>query len=167
MSKLEIAVTDDKTRFSTDLNREETRDNIEGVSYPEQQLHRQLSSRQVQLVAIGGSIGTALFVSIGYALFGGGSGSLFLAFTVYSCVLAVVNNAMAEMAVFMPVSAAFVRHASRWVDDAWGFMAGWNFYLYEAIAVPFEITALNLVLTFWRDDIPVGAICAGCIVAYG
>lgn len=32
--------------------------------------------------------------------------------------------------------------------------------------IPFEISALNLVLTFWRDDIPVAAVVAGCIVLY-
>lgn len=46
-------------------------------------------------------------------------------------------------------------------------MAGWNFYLYEASMIPFEISAINLILTFWRDDIPVGAVCAACIVLYG
>ena len=45
-------------------------------------------------------------------------------------------------------------------------MAGWNFFLYEAILIPFEISALNVVLTFWSDNIPLAAICAACIVAY-
>jgi len=64
-----------------------------------------------------------------------------------------------------------------------GFMAGWNFYFYEladsqawcrhctnfirALLIPFEITALNLVLSFWRDDIPVWAVCLACVVLYG
>jgi amino acid transporter len=46
-------------------------------------------------------------------------------------------------------------------------MAGWNFFLYEALLIPFEITALNLVLKYWRDDIPVAAVCAAVIVLYG
>lgn len=51
--------------------------------------------------------------------------------------------------------------ASKWVDESWGFWLGWNFFLYEAVLIPWEISALNLVLTFWRDDIPVAAVCAG------
>ena len=47
-----------------------------------------------------------------------------------------------------------------------GFWAGWNFFLYEAILIPFEISALNLVLKFWSDDIPVAAVVAVCIVLY-
>jgi amino acid transporter len=46
-------------------------------------------------------------------------------------------------------------------------MVGWNFFLYEALLIPFEITALNLVLKYWRDDIPVAAVCAAVIVLYG
>ena len=37
----------------------------------------------------------------------------------------------------------------------------------EAVLIPWEISALNLVLTFWRDDIPLAAVCAACIVLYG
>lgn len=130
-------------------------------------LKRHLGNRQIQLIAVGGSIGTALFVSIGSGLMQGGPGSLFLAYTLYSCILGLVNNCMAEMAVYMPISGSFIRFAGKWVDEAFGFMAGWNFFLYEAAMIPFEISAINLVLTFWRDDIPVWAVCLACIVLYG
>lgn len=130
-------------------------------------LKRRLTGRQMQMIAIGGSIGTALFVSIGSGLTQGGPGSLFIAFIIYCVFLAAVNNCMAEMAVFMPVSGSFIRMGSKWVDEAFGFMLGWNFFLYEAVLIPWEISALNLVLTFWRDDIPLAAVCAGCIVLYG
>jgi yeast amino acid transporter len=130
------------------------------------QLRRHLGNRQVQLIAIGGSIGTATFVSIGTGLLRGGPGSLFIAYTLYSCMIGLVNNCIAEMASYMPITSAFIRMGGKWVDEAFGFMAGWNFFLYEAFLIPFEITALNLVLTFWRDDIPVAAVVAACIVLY-
>ncbi|PNS21550.1 Proline-specific permease [Sphaceloma murrayae] len=129
-------------------------------------LQRHLGNRQIQLLAIGGSIGTALFVSIGSGLNRGGPGSLFLAYTIYSVMLGFVNNCIAEMIVLHPVSGGFVRLAGHFVDDAFGFMAGWNFFFYEALLIPFEITALNIVLRFWSDNIPVAAICAACIVLY-
>lgn len=136
------------------------------VSDNADQLQRRLGNRQIQLIAIGGSIGTALFVSIGGGLARGGPLSLFLAYTIYSGLLGLVNNCIAEMTVLHPVSGGFIRMAGKWVDDAFGFMAGWNFFFYEALLIPFEITALNLVLSFWRDDIPTAAVCAGCIVLY-
>lgn len=133
-------------------------------------LHRKLDNRQIQLVAIGGSIGTALFVSIGTGLAKGGPASLLLAFSLYSLVVACVNNSVAEMTCLMPVSGGFIRLAGHWVDDALGFMAGWNFFLYEALLIPFEITAVNLVLSFWNEKItepgPTAAICAAVILCY-
>ncbi|KAK8022137.1 amino acid permease/ SLC12A domain-containing protein [Apiospora rasikravindrae] len=129
-------------------------------------LARRLNNRQIQLIAVGGSIGTALFVSIGQGLYQGGPASLFLAYLLYSCMLGLVNNCMAEMSTYMPVSGGFIRMAGKWVDEAFGFMAGWNFFLYEALLIPFEITALNIVLSFWRDDIPTVAVCCACIVLY-
>ncbi|KAL1871756.1 hypothetical protein Plec18167_006906 [Paecilomyces lecythidis] len=143
----------------------ETGDCIEGEIVQGEELQRHLTSRQIQLIAIGGSIGTALFVSIGYALMRGPA-SLLLAFIFQACIMALVNNAMAEMAIFMPLSAAFIQHGSAWVDSAWGFMAGWNFFIYEGLLIPFEITAVDMVLTFWRDDIPSAAVITACIVLY-
>ncbi|KAE8377605.1 general amino acid permease-like protein AGP2 [Aspergillus bertholletiae] len=135
------------------------------ISHSSEALQRHLTSRQIQFIAIGGSIGTALFISIGYALMQG-AGSTLVAFVLQCLIMAQVNSAVAEMTVFMPVSAAFIQHASAWVDQAWGFMVGWNFCLYEGLLVPFEITALDMVLTFWRDDIPSAAVISVAIFFY-
>ncbi|KAG7421311.1 General amino acid permease AGP2 [Fusarium oxysporum f. sp. rapae] len=116
---------------------------IQGTITHTSQLHSKLGNRQIQLIAIGGSIGTAVFVSIGTGLAHGGPGMRH------------------------PASGAFIRMAGHWVDEAFGFMVGRNFFLYEALLVPFEISALNVVLKFWRDDIPVAAAVAACTVLYG
>jgi len=133
-------------------------------------LQRRLNNRQIQLIAIGGSIGTALFVSIGNGLARGGPGSLLIAYIFYPCILALVNNSIAEMTTYMPVSGGFIRLAGHWVDDALGFMAGWNFFIYEALLIPFEITAINLVLGYWSEEIkkpgPTAGICIGVILCY-
>lgn len=140
-----------------------TGDNADG-------LHRLLNNRQIQLIAIGGSIGTALFVSIGGGLARGGPAGLFLAYTIYSCILALVNNSIAEMSTFMPVSGGFIRLAGHWVDDALGFTAGWNFFFYEGLLIPFEITAINLVLSYWNPAMtnagPTAGVCIGVILLY-
>ncbi|KAL4869471.1 hypothetical protein BDV12DRAFT_82056 [Aspergillus spectabilis] len=139
----------------------------EAVTATASGLHRRLNNRHIQLITIGGGIGTAIFVSIGAALAKGGPGSLFIAYTIYCCFLAMVNNCLTEMSIYMPVSGGFIRLAGKWVDDAWGFMAGWNFFLYEALLIPFEITAITIVLGFWRDDIHPAAVCGACIALYG
>jgi amino acid transporter len=129
-------------------------------------LQRRLGNRQIQLLAIGGSIGTALFISVGGALYNGGPAGVLISFIIQSIMVGLVNNCMAEMTTYMPVSGGFIRLAGHWVDDAFGFMAGWNFFVYEAITVAFEISALTLLLQFWRDDIPPLAVCLPVIAAY-
>lgn len=71
------------------------------------------------------------------------------------------------MVTYLPISSPFIRFAGRFVDDAFGVAAGWNFFAFEAILVPFEITACNVIITYWSDAVPVGAIIAIVIVLYG
>lgn len=136
------------------------------VSDNSDDLQRHLGNRQIQLLAIGGAVGTALFISIGNGLAAGGPGSLFIAFFLWCFVVAAVNNSITEMVVLQPVSGGFIRIAGYWFDDALGFMVGWNFFFFEVFAIPFEIAAVNLVLSYWTDKIPVAAVCAACIILY-
>lgn len=121
-------------RIETNTN--ESTDSAEIKCDNKDDLQRRLGNREIQLIAIGGSIGTALFVSIGTGLYQAGPAGLFLAYAFYSCFLGLVNNCIAEMTVLMPVSGGFVRLAGHFVDEAWGFAAGWNFFLYEALLIP-------------------------------
>ncbi|KAI0123965.1 amino acid permease [Xylariales sp. AK1849] len=130
------------------------------------QTHRKLKSRHIQLIGIGGTIGTALYVQIGRGLLQGGPGSLFLAFTLWCSVILAVTLCMAEMVTYLPISSPFIRFAGRWVDEAFGFAAGWNFFVFEAALVPFEITACNVVIHFWSEAVPAGGIIAIVLVLY-
>lgn len=119
------------------------------------------------MIAIGGSIGTDLFIKIATGLAKAGPASLLLAFIVYCCFMAPVNNSTAEMSILMPVEGGFIRMAGKWVDNDLGLMAGWNFFLYEAILIPFEITAPSVIVTYWRDDVPSPAVTTAAIVLCG
>ncbi|KAL6867138.1 amino acid permease/ SLC12A domain-containing protein [Trichoderma novae-zelandiae] len=128
--------------------------------------HRQLKARHIQLIGIGGTIGTVLYVQIGKGLLNGGPGSLFIAFSFWCTVVLAVTLCMAEMVTYLPVSSPFIRFAGRYVDEAFGFATGWNFFVFEAALVPFEVTACNFVIRFWTDAIPTGALIAIVIVLY-
>jgi yeast amino acid transporter len=52
------------------------------------------------------------------------------------------------------------------VDEAFGFASGWNFFVFEAILVPFEITACNVIIHYWSDIVPAGGIIAIVVVLY-
>jgi len=108
-------------------------------------LHRRLNNQHIQLVAIGGTIGIGLFISTGGGLVKGGPANLLLCYFLYSMAVSLANNSAAEMMTHMPVAGGFVRLAGESVDEALGFMIGWNFF-YEAVLIPFEIVALNFVV---------------------
>lgn len=114
--------------------------------------HRKLQPRHVALIGIGGTIGTALFVAIGSALTAGGPGSLLIAFCIWSTVIFGVNAAMSEVVTWLPLNSAFIRFAGRFVDEAFGAAAGWNFFVCESALVAFEVTACTVIVRFWDED---------------
>ncbi|KAL2196782.1 amino acid permease/ SLC12A domain-containing protein [Corynascus similis CBS 632.67] len=136
------------------------------LSAPGDHTHRTLKSRHIQLIGIGGTIGTALYVQIGRGLMNGGPASLFMAFTLWCSFILAVTLCMAEMVTYLPISSPFIRFAGRYVDEAFGFAAGWNFFVFEAAMVPFEITACNVIIHYWSDFVPAGGIIAITIVLY-
>lgn len=70
------------------------------------------------------------------------------------------------MVTYLPLSSPFIRFADRYVDEAFGVAAGYNFFLFEAFLVPFEVVACNFIIRFWTDVIPTGAVIAFVILAY-
>lgn len=108
----------------------------------------------------------ALFVQIGQALPEGGPAGLFIAFLMWGIVMWAVNECFAEMVTYLPIPSPFVRFGSEWVDDALGFAMAWNFFLTEAFLLPFELVAMNIMITFWTDKVPVEAIIFVMIVLY-
>jgi len=73
---------------------------------------------------------------------------------------------MAEMVTYLPISSPFIRFAGRYVDEAFGVAAGWNFFVFEAALVPFEVVACNLIIHYWSDIVPAGGIIAIVLVLY-
>ncbi|ETN36321.1 uncharacterized protein HMPREF1541_08598 [Cyphellophora europaea CBS 101466] len=128
--------------------------------------HRKLKARHIQLIGIGGTIGTALFVQIGRGLMNGGPASLFLAFTIWCTFILAVTNCVAEMVTYLPLSSPFIRFADRYVDEAFGVAAGYNFFIFEAFLVPFEVVACNFIIHYWTDVIPTAAVITMVILAY-
>lgn len=128
--------------------------------------HRRLKPRHIQLIGIGGTIGTMLYVQIGKGLMQGGPGSLFIAFSLWCTVILAVTFCLAEMVTYLPISSPFIRFAGRYVDEAFGFAAGWNFFVFEAALVPFEVTACNVIIHFWSDIVPAAGIIAIVVVLY-
>ena len=89
-------------------------------------LQRHLKGRHLQMIAIGGSIGTGLFVGSGSSLATGGPASLLLGFSLIGAMLYCTVHALGEMAVLFPVAGSFSAFSTRFLDPAWGFAMGWK-----------------------------------------
>ncbi|KKP06379.1 amino-acid permease inda1 [Trichoderma harzianum] len=115
---------------------------------------RKLKSRHMQFYAIGGTIGTGLFVGIGGGLAQAGPLSLLLGYSITSVFIFSMMRCLGEMTTWIPLPGATPRFCSRFVDEALGFAVGWNQWYNCAITVCAEISAAAAVIQFWSDISP-------------
>lgn len=110
----------------------------------------------VSLLTLGSAVGTGLIIGSGSALAKGGPISLFIAYLFTGSLLCVVIFSLSEMASFAPMDKGFSGYLNRYVDPAFGFAAGWNYFLKYAIVLSANLTAFGLVIGYWRPDVNVG-----------
>jgi len=116
-------------------------------------LVRKLKGRHLQMIAIGGSIGTGLFVGSGKALSQGGPASLLIAFSLIGLMLYCTVHALGEMAVAFPVAGSFSAYSTRFLDPAWGFAMGWNYALQWLVVLPLETVSASITVGYWNSGI--------------
>ncbi|KAJ5114088.1 hypothetical protein N7456_002622 [Penicillium angulare] len=121
--------------------------------------HRGIKSRHVQMMAIGGAIGTSLFVGSGAALSIAGPASLLLAYIIICILVYGVLTATCEMNTFLPLPGASpALYANRFVSPSLAFAMGWLYWYSFGIIVAYEITAAAIVIDYWPNDIPIAAL---------
>ncbi|CAG9944026.1 unnamed protein product [Clonostachys rosea f. rosea IK726] len=130
----------------------DTREDVDSGSL-EAGLERTLSSRHLQFIAIGGAIGTGLFLGTGSALAKAGPVSLLIAFIFIGSVVYSVMVALGEMAAYLPVPGAFAVYATRFVDPTLGFSMGWVYWFNWAITYALELTAAGVIIQYWNSSL--------------
>ncbi|BFZ55991.1 hypothetical protein PYCC9005_003032 [Savitreella phatthalungensis] len=118
-------------------------------------LHRGMKPRQLNMMAIAGAIGTGLIIGSGSALSRGGPGSLLIAYSLMGFVVYVVMVALGEMGAWIPHKKAFSGYATRFVDPALGYAAGWNYWAKYVIVTPNNLTATGILLQYWLPHVNV------------
>lgn len=114
------------------------------------QLERGLKSRHIQFLALGGAIGTGLFVGSGGILSQCGPAPLFLAYLLMMAIVWTVMNTLAEMVVLLPMRGITVPYfVERFVDPSLAFACGWNYWYVYAILVGAEASAASIVINYW------------------
>ncbi|KAK6395443.1 hypothetical protein LTR65_000914 [Meristemomyces frigidus] len=120
------------------------------------ELKRRLQSRHLQMIAIGGTIGTGLFIGSGGALNTAGPAGALIAYAFVGTLVYSVMVALGEMATYIPVTGAFTAYASRFVDPSLGFAMGWIYWFSWAITFALELTASGLIIQYWAPNLNIG-----------
>lgn len=116
------------------------------------ELKRSLKTRHMNMIAIGGSIGTGLFFTSGNTISTAGPGGAIAAYAIMGILVYFLMTSLGEMATMLPNSGSFETYASKFVDPALGFALGWNYWFNWAITVAAELVAAGLVIKFWLPN---------------
>ncbi|MGE7667473.1 amino acid permease [Ureibacillus composti] len=117
-----------------------------------QQLQRGLQSRHIAMISLGGTIGTGLFLASGASIAQAGPGGALLAYALIGVMVYFLMTSLGEMAAYMPTSGSFSTYATKFVDPAFGFAMGWNYWYNWAITIAAEISAVSLIMKYWFPD---------------
>lgn len=99
---------------------------VNGASTHE--LKREMSGRHLQFIAIGGAIGTGLFIGSGASLATAGPAGCLIAYIFVGTILYSVMTSLGEMATYLPTPGSFTSYSARFVDPALGFAMGWLYW---------------------------------------
>lgn len=119
-----------------------------------QQLRRSLKARHMYMIAIGGSIGTGLFVASGATVANAGPGGALLAYALIGFMVFLLMQSLGEMATYIPLAGSFGEYARRFVSPSFSFAIGWNYWYNWAITVAAELAAAALVMKYWAPNTP-------------
>lgn len=130
------------------INIQEKKKNVEPS------LRRHLKSRHLAMIAIGGSIGTGLFVGSGATVAQAGPGGALLSYALIGLMVYFLMTSLGELAAFMPVSGSFYTYGEKYVEEGFGFALGWNYWYNWAVTIAVDLVAAQLVMYYWFPDIP-------------
>ncbi|HEL1743665.1 TPA: amino acid permease [Streptococcus suis] len=117
--------------------------------------NREMNSRYLQMLSIGGVIGTGLFLSSGYTIaqagpFGAVAAYLFGAVMVY-----LVMFSLGELSVAMPVTGSFHTYATKFISPGTGFMVAWMYWLCWVVALASQFVGAAQLMQRWFPSVPI------------
>jgi len=113
------------------------------------ELRRQLTSRHLSMIALGGTLGTGIFLTSGSALYIAGPMGAIFAYLVMGLMVYLLMSSLGEMSAYKPVSGSFCDYSSEYVSRPFGFAMGYNYWFNWAITIAIELIAAALVMGFW------------------
>ena len=119
-------------------------------------LSRGLKNRHIQLIALGGAIGTGLFLGVAQTIRLAGP-SILLGYGVAGVIAFLIMRQLAEMVVEQPVAGSFSHFANRHWGEFAGFLSGWNYWVLYVLVSMAELTAVGIYVQYWWPQVPTWA----------
>jgi len=116
-------------------------------------LVRGLKNRHVQMIALGGAIGSGLFLGSAQAIHKAGP-SLLLAYGLGGLAVFFMARALGELLLYRPVSGSFATYAEEFVGPWAGFVTGWSYWFLWVMVGIAELTAVGIYMQYWFPDLP-------------
>ncbi|WP_395755805.1 amino acid permease [Edwardsiella ictaluri] len=116
-------------------------------------LERGLKNRHIQLIALGGAVGTGLFLGIGPAIQLAGPAVL-LGYAIGGAIAFLIMRQLGEMVVQEPVAGSFAHFAHKYWGPFAGFVSGWNYWVMFVLVGMAELTAAGIYMQYWWPDVP-------------
>ncbi|MBD9500251.1 amino acid permease [Pseudomonas sp. PDM23] len=132
---------------------------MDGQHLHEGELKRGLKNRHIQLIALGGAIGTGLFLGSAGVLQSAGP-SMILGYAIGGFIAFLIMRQLGEMIVEEPVAGSFSHFAHKYWGGFAGFMSGWNYWVLYILVGMSELTAVGKYIQFWWPDFPTWATAA-------
>ncbi|ALX96710.1 amino acid permease [Serratia sp. JSRIV001] len=117
------------------------------------QLKRGLKNRHIQLIALGGAIGTGLFLGIAQTIKMAGP-SVILGYAIGGFIAFLIMRQLGEMVVEEPVAGSFSHFAYKYWGNFAGFASGWNYWVLYVLVAMAELTAVGIYVQYWWPGIP-------------
>lgn len=122
-------------------------------------LKRGLKNRHIQLIALGGAVGTGLFLGIGQTIQMAGP-SVLLGYAIGGFIAFLIMRQLGEMVVEEPVAGSFSHFAYKYWGNFAGFASGWNYWVLYVLVAMAELTAVGKYIQVWWPDFPSWATAA-------
>ena len=120
---------------------------------PTPQLQRRLKNRHIQLIAMGGAIGTGLFLGSAHIIQSAGP-SIILGYLIGGLIAFLIMRQLGEMIVHEPVTGSFSYFAFKYWGKFSGFLTGWNYWVLYVLVAMTELTAIGKYINYWWPHIP-------------
>ncbi|CAX54567.1 aromatic amino acid transporter AroP [Erwinia pyrifoliae] len=116
-------------------------------------LKRGLKNRHIQLIALGGAVGTGLFLGSASVIQSAGPGVI-LGYAIAGFIAFLIMRQLGEMVVEEPVAGSFSHFAYKYWGNFAGFTSGWNYWVLYVLVAMAELTAVGKYIQFWYPEIP-------------